>query len=131
MEARQVRKGKEGNWLPTGALQAGRVLEGPGEERARGPAAKVGLRGVVGEAIQMRWTVQGNAWSPAQGVWESGGLVSGHRGARPWKGQTRSRKETGSRPASQWHWELGKGSPRETELEAFIGRSHRLISGMD
>lgn len=113
-----------------GGLQ--RALEEPRRRgRPGGEGHLPGSREGAGEAIQMRWTVQGNAWSPAQGVWESGGLVSRHRGARPWKGQTWSRKETGSRPASQWHWELGKGSPRETELEACIQRSHRLISGMD
>lgn len=58
LEARQVRKGKEGNWLPTGALQAGRVLEGPGEERARGPAAKVGL---------LEWWGRGRAASLLRG----------------------------------------------------------------
>lgn len=105
-----------------GALEEPRRRGRPG-----GEGHLPGSREGAGEAIQMRWTVQGNAWSPAQGVWESGGLVSGHRGARPWKGQTRSRKETGSRPASQWHWELGKGSPRETELEACIQQSRGWI----
>lgn len=86
LEARQVRKGKEGNWLPTGALQAGRVLEGPGEERARGPAAKVGLRGVVGEGA-----------SSLSAAWEGPVLTGQQQSPGRWKG-------------SQCFWSLSIGS---------------------
>lgn len=56
---------------------------------------EVGVRG----AVQMRWAVQGNAWIPAQDVWEAVGSSVGIEGARPWKGQTWRRK-TGTRLAS-------------------------------
>lgn len=81
--------GKEGeggelaaHWGPAGRQSPGRTRE----ERARGPAAKVGLRGVVGEGA-----------SSLSAAWEGPVLTGQQQRPRRWKG-------------SQCFWSLSIGS---------------------